>query len=114
MATIFSKIINKEIPASIVFENEKVMAFKDINPQAPIHILVIPKKEIPTINDISREDSEYIIEMYLAIKEITKNLGISEEGYRVITNCNKYGGQEVFHLHFHILGGEPLGPMLAK
>ncbi|WP_297407042.1 histidine triad nucleotide-binding protein [uncultured Cetobacterium sp.] len=113
MSTIFKKIIDKEIPASIVFENDKVMAFKDINPQAPVHILVIPKKEIPTLNDITLDDSEYIIEMYLAIKKITKDLGISEDGYRVITNCNSYGGQEVFHIHFHILGGKPLGPMLT-
>lgn len=113
MATIFTKIIDKEIPASIVFENDKVLAFKDINPQAPVHILVIPKKEIPTLNDITSEDSEFIMEMYLAIKKITKDLGIDQDGYRVITNCNSYGGQEVFHLHFHILGGKPLGPMLT-
>lgn len=113
MATIFTKIINRDIPASIVFENDKVIAFKDINPQAPVHILVVPKKEIPTLNDITSEDSEYIIAMYLAIKEITKELNISEDGYRIITNCNSHGGQEVFHLHFHLLGGKPLGSMLA-
>ncbi|WP_426709902.1 histidine triad nucleotide-binding protein [Cetobacterium sp. SF1] len=113
MATIFTKIINREIPANIVFENDKVLAFKDINPQAPIHILVIPKKEIPTINDISSEDKELIGEMYLAIAEIAKNLGVDKDGYRVITNCNSFGGQEVFHLHFHILAGEPIGPMRA-
>ncbi|MGL6114533.1 MAG: histidine triad nucleotide-binding protein [Cetobacterium sp.] len=113
MATIFTKIINREIPANIVFENDKVLAFKDINPQAPIHILVVPKKEIPTINDISSEDKELIGEMYLAIAEIAKNLGVDKDGYRVITNCNSFGGQEVFHLHFHILAGEPIGPMRA-
>lgn len=113
MGSIFTKIINREIPANIVYENDKVIAFKDINPAAPIHILVVPKKEIPTINDIEFEDRDIIGEMYLAIKEITKDLGIAEEGYRVITNCNKYGGQEVFHLHFHILGGKLLGPLLA-
>ncbi len=112
MATIFTKIINREIPASIVYENDKVLAFKDINPQAPIHILVIPKKEIPTINDIKEEDRELIGEMYLAIAKIAKDLGISEEGYRVITNCNEYGGQEVFHIHFHLLGGEKLGTLV--
>lgn len=112
MATIFTKIINREIPASIVYENDKVLAFKDINPQAPIHILVIPKKEIPTINDIKEEDRELIGEMYLAIAKITKDLGIAEEGYRVITNCNEYGGQEVFHIHFHLLGGEKLGTLV--
>ncbi|WP_418964295.1 histidine triad nucleotide-binding protein [Cetobacterium sp.] len=113
MATIFTKIINREIPASIVFENDKVIAFKDINPQAPIHVLVVPKKEIPTLNDISAEDSEYLTAMYLAIKDIANDFNISENGYRVITNCNSHGGQEVFHLHFHLLGGQHLGPMLS-
>lgn len=112
MATIFTKIINREIPATIVYENDKVIAFKDINPVAPIHILVVPKKEIPTLNDIKEEDKEYIFEMYLAIQNITKDLNIADEGYRVITNCNKFGGQEVFHLHFHILGGAKLGALL--
>lgn len=114
MATLFTKIIQREIPASIVYENDKVLAFKDINPQAPIHILVVPKKEIPTVNDIKAEDKELIGEMYMAIGEITKELGVQEEGYRVITNCNEYGGQEVFHLHFHILAGEKIGPMRSK
>lgn len=113
MATIFTKIINREIPANIVYENDKVIAFKDINPAAPIHILVVPKKEIPTINDIQAEDRELIGEMYLAIGKIVKDLGIDKEGYRVITNCNEFGGQEVFHLHFHILGGKRLGALLA-
>ena len=114
MATIFTKIINREIPATIVFENDKVIAFKDINPAAPVHILVVPKKEISTINDIKPEDKDIIGEMYLAIGEITKKLGIAEEGYRVITNCNEFGGQEAFHLHFHILGGKKLGALLAN
>lgn len=109
MATIFTKIINREIPANIVYENDKVIAFKDINPAAPIHILVVPKKEIATINDIQAEDRELIGEMYLAIGKIVKDLGIDKEGYRIITNCNEFGGQEVFHLHFHILGGKRLG-----
>jgi len=113
MSTLFTKIINREIPAEIVYETEKVIAFNDINPVAPIHILVVPKKEIPTLNDITAEDTVYLAEIYSAIREITKKLNIAEEGYRVITNCNKNGGQEVFHLHFHILGGEPLGTMRA-
>lgn len=113
MATIFTKIINREIPANIVYENDKVIAFKDINPAAPIHILVVPKKEIATINDIQTEDRELIGEMYLAIGKIVKDLGIDKEGYRIITNCNEFGGQEVFHLHFHILGGKRLGALLA-
>jgi len=111
MSTLFTKIINREIPATIVYETEKVIAFKDINPVAPVHILVVPKKEIPTLNDITDDDSEYIMEMYKAIREITKDLNIAEDGYRVITNCNSHGGQEVYHLHFHILGGEMLGVM---
>jgi histidine triad (HIT) family protein len=112
MPTIFTKIINREIPADIVYENDKVLAFKDINPAAPIHILIISKKEIPTINDIQKEDKELIGEMYLAVGEIAKKLGIAEEGYRVITNCNNNGGQEVFHLHFHLLGGKKLGKLV--
>lgn len=113
MATIFTKIINREIPANIVFENDKVIAFKDINPAAPIHILVIPKKKIATLNDITEEDKELIGEIFLAIGKITKDLGIDKQGYRIISNCNEYGGQEVFHLHYHILGGQKLGPLLA-
>lgn len=111
--SIFNKIINREIPANIVYENKYVIAFKDINPLAPIHILVVPKKEIRTLNDFVIEDSIYITEIFLAIKELVKELNIAENGYRVINNCNKYGGQEVFHLHFHLLGGEPIGPMRA-
>ena len=112
MASIFTKIINREIPSDIVFENDKVIAFKDINPQAPVHILVVPKKEIATINDIKEEDKELIGEVYLAIGKIAAQLGIAEEGYRVIANCNEYGGQEEFHIHFHLLGGEKLGPLV--
>ena len=112
MASIFTKIINREIPSDIVFENDKVIAFKDINPQAPVHILIVPKKEIATINDIKEEDKELIGEVYLAIGKIAAQLGIAEEGYRVIANCNEYGGQEVFHIHFHLLGGEKLGPLV--
>ncbi|MGL5965348.1 MAG: histidine triad nucleotide-binding protein [Fusobacteriaceae bacterium] len=111
MASIFTKIINREIPATIVFENDKVIGIRDINPQAPVHILVIPKKEIPTLNDISSEDVQLIGEVFLVIKEIAKKEGISEDGYRVIANCNHFGGQEVFHLHYHILGGEMVGPL---
>lgn len=112
MATIFTKIINREIPASIVYEDDLVIAFKDINPAAPIHILVVPKKEIPTLNDIKEEDSKYITAIFSAIRKITADLNIQEEGYRVIANCNSFGGQEVFHLHFHILGGKPLNGLL--
>ncbi len=111
MATIFTKIINREIPADIVYEDDNIIAFNDINPQAPIHVLIVTKKEIPTINDIKSEDRELVGEAYMAISKIAKDMGVSENGYRVIANCNSYGGQEVFHLHFHLLAGEPIGPL---
>lgn len=111
--SIFNKIINREIPANIIYENDYVIAFNDINPVAPIHVLIVPKKEIRTLNDINSDDSVYLTEIFLAIKELAKKLGIDENGYRVINNCNKFGGQEVFHLHFHLLGGEPIGPLRA-
>ena len=105
MSTIFTKIINKEIPADILFENDNVLAFKDLNPVSPIHILIIPKKEIPTINDITIKDKELIGEMFLTAGEIAKELKINKNGYRVVFNCNGDGGQTVFHLHMHLLGG---------
>ncbi len=111
---VFCKIVNRELPAKVVYEDDKVMAFHDINPQAPIHVLVIPKKHIPTLNDISEEDKELIGHIFTVIKEIAGKLGIAEKGYRVLVNCNRDGGQEVFHLHFHLLGGKPLGPMVCR
>lgn len=112
--SIFTRIINREIPASIVFENDYVIAIKDINPIAPVHILVIPKKEIKSLNDITSEDSVYLSESFFAIKSIVHELNVAEDGYRVINNCNKFGGQEVFHLHFHLLAGELIGPMRVR
>ena len=108
MSTIFSKIINKEIHADILFENDKILAFLDISPQAPVHFLVIPKKEIRTINDINEEDKSLIGELFIVAKEIAKKEGISEKGYRTIFNCNEHGGQTVYHIHLHVLGGRQL------
>ena len=108
MSTIFSKIINKEIHADILFENDKILAFRDISPQAPVHFLVIPKKEIITINDINEEDKSLIGELFIVAKEIAKKEGISEKGYRTIFNCNEHGGQTVYHIHLHVLGGRQL------
>ncbi len=108
MKNIFQKIIDKEIPADIVYEDEKTLAFKDINPIAPIHILVIPKKTIKNLQDISPEDNEIIIHLISTIQKIAANQGLDINGYRVITNIGDYGGQTVYHLHFHILGGRPL------
>ena len=114
MSTIFSKIIAKEIPADIVYEDDLVLAFRDIAPQAPVHILIIPKKEIPTANDVEAADEAVLGRLFIAAAKIARDEGIAKQGYRLIVNCNEDGGQEVFHLHMHILGGRSLGPMLAK
>lgn len=114
MSTIFKKIIDKEIPADIVYEDELVLAFKDIQPLAPTHILIIPKKEIATVNDVSPEDEQRLGHLFIVAAKIAKEQGIDESGYRLMVNVNADGGQEVFHLHMHLLGGRSLGPMLAK
>jgi histidine triad (HIT) family protein len=105
--TIFSKIIKKEIPAEIVFEDEHCLAFKDIHPQAPIHILMIPKREIPSLADLRPEDQPLVGHMLVKIAEIAAKLGIAQDGYRVVTNVRAFGGQTVHHLHFHLMGGRP-------
>ena len=102
---LFLRIINREIPADIVFETEEVLAFRDINPQAPVHILIIPKVHIRTANDIRPEQAELVGKLYLAAKEIAREEGLSEDGYRLVMNCNKAAGQVVFHIHLHLLGG---------
>jgi histidine triad (HIT) family protein len=104
--TIFSKIIKREIPATIVYEDNEILAFNDINPKAPIHILIIPKKQIPTINDIEENDAELIGKVIIAAKKLAKEKGIAENGYRLVFNCNKDAGQEVFHIHCHLIGGK--------
>jgi len=114
MSTIFSKIIAKEIPADIVYEDELALAFRDIAPQAPVHILIIPKKEIPTANDVVEADEALLGRLFTVAAKIARDEGIAENGYRLIVNCNEHGGQEVFHLHVHLLGGRGLGPMLAR
>ena len=108
-ATIFSKIISRELPADIVYEDDSVLAFRDINPQAPVHILVIPKVEIPTANDIQPGQAELIGNMVLAAQKIANQEGIAEDGYRLVMNCNQHGGQVVFHIHLHLVGGHQLG-----
>jgi len=105
---LFCKIISKDIPADIVYEDDKVLAFSDINPQAPVHILVIPHQHISTINDASDSDTELLGYMMLVAARIAKDNGIDESGYRLIVNCNEQGGQTVFHIHLHILGGRQL------
>ena len=106
---IFCKIINKEIPSNIVYEDEEILAFRDINPVAPVHILVIPKKHIASILELSEEDEKTIGKIHTTIKNIAKKENVAESGFRVITNCGKDGGQVVGHLHFHLIGGKNLG-----
>jgi histidine triad (HIT) family protein len=101
---IFKKIIDREIPARIVYEDELCLAFEDINPQAPTHLIVIPKKEIPTLNDIAAEDEAIVGHLFGAMKAMAAKLGLTG-GYRVVTNCGPDAGQEVMHLHFHFLAG---------
>ncbi|MDP6118820.1 MAG: purine nucleoside phosphoramidase [Planctomycetota bacterium] len=112
--TIFSKIIRKEIPADIVYQDDLVTAFRDINPQAPTHVLIIPNKLIPTSNDVTEEDEQTLGRLFTVAAKIAKEEGIAEDGYRLMMNCNSHGGQEVYHIHMHLLGGRPLGPMLAR
>ena len=109
MDCIFCKIINKEIPSEIVYEDEEIIAFKDIAPKAPVHIIVIPKKHIEKITEIENQDEAVIGKIYSAINQIAKEQGIAEDGFRVIINCGENGGQEVNHIHFHLLGGTKLG-----
>lgn len=114
MPTIFSKIIAGEIPAEIVFQDDRVTAFKDIHPQAPVHILIVPNKEIATVDDVTPEDEAVLGHLFVVAKQIAREQGIGESGYRLLVNCKGDGGQEVFHLHMHLLGGRRLGPMLAQ
>ncbi|MEZ4861594.1 MAG: purine nucleoside phosphoramidase [Caldilineaceae bacterium] len=112
--TIFSKIIRREIPAEIVYQDELVTAFRDIRPQAPTHILIVPNKLIPTVNDVTAEDEAALGRLFTAAAKVAQQEGIDAGGYRLIVNCNHEGGQEVYHLHMHLLGGRRLGPMLSR
>lgn len=114
MTTLFAKIISGEIPGDIVYQDDEVTAFRDIHPQAPTHILIVPNKVIPTVNDLTEEDQMVAGKMLLVAKQLAAEAGITENGYRLLINCNAHGGQEVFHLHMHLIGGRPLGPMLAS
>lgn len=111
---VFCKIVKGEIPAKVVYEDETVMAFHDINPQAPVHILIIPKEHIPTVNDLKEKHEELVGHILLVAKRIAKELGVAESGYRILVNCNRDGGQEIYHLHFHLFAGKPLGPMICR
>ncbi len=108
MSTIFTQVINREIPADIVYEDDTCIAFKDINPQAPAHVLLIPKKEIVSMATVETEDQTVLGHLMIKASEIASMLGLSESGYRLVVNTNEDAGQSVFHLHIHILGGRKL------
>ena len=110
MSCIFCKIVNKEIPAAVIYEDDQILAFRDVSPQAPAHVLVIPKEHIASVDEVTPENCSVVAHIFARIPEIAKTLDV-EGGYRVVTNCEEEAGQTVFHLHFHILGGRRMGPM---
>ncbi len=112
--SVFTKIIKRESPATIIYEDDDIIAFVPLRSQAPVHLLIVPKKEIATINDITEEDALVLGKLFLVAKKLAKEKGISETGYRLSMNINEDAGQSVFHLHMHLLGGQKLGPMLSQ
>ena len=110
---VFCKIINKEISSDIVYEDDEIIAFKDINPATPIHILVVPKKHIETLLDVKKEDSELIAHIYQVINKVARDNNFADDGFRVITNCGRDSGREVMHIHFHILAGTKMGDKIV-
>jgi histidine triad (HIT) family protein len=114
MPTLFARIIRGELPSDIVYQDELVTAFRDINPAAPVHILIVPNKVILTIADLADEDEETAGRMLMVAKKLAEQEGIAESGYRLIINCRDHGRQEIYHLHMHLIGGRPLGPMVLR
>lgn len=114
MSTIFARIVAGELPADIVYQDERVTAFRDINPAAPTHILIIPNKAIATVNDIDDDDAALMGHLFIVARDLARQEGIDESGFRLIVNCNRDGGQEVYHLHMHLMGGRPMGPMVVR
>jgi histidine triad (HIT) family protein len=112
--TIFSKIIRKEIPSDIVYQDDLVTAFRDVNPQAPTHILIVPNHVVPTVSDVTADDEPALGKLFTVAAQLAEAEGIAAGGYRLIVNSGANAGQEVFHLHMHLLGGRPLGPMLQR
>jgi histidine triad (HIT) family protein len=112
MPTLFERIIHGELPAKFVYKDDRVVAFRDINPRAPTHILIVPIKPIPTANEVTSEDEPLLGHILVVAAQIARNEGVADDGYRLIINCNKNAGMEVYHLHVHLLGGKPLGPMV--
>lgn len=114
MSSVFTKIINSALKATIVYEDEDIIAFVPLRLQAPVHLLIVPKKEIHTINEVSEEDTLLLGKLFLVAKKLAKEQGISETGYRLTMNINEDAGQSVFHVHMHLLGGKTLGPMVTQ
>ena len=114
MPTLFEKIIAGELPANIVFRDSRVSAFLDIRPAAPVHLLIVPNKVIPTADDIADDDESLIGHMVIVARDLARQHGIAKSGYRLVINCNPDSGQEVYHLHLHLLGGRHLGPMVQR
>lgn len=112
--TIFSKIIRKEIPSEMLYQDDLVTAFRDINPALPSHVLIIPNKLIPTVDDVQAEDEAALGRMFSVARKIARDEGIADDGYRLIINCGEHGRQEVMHVHMHLLGGRNVGPMLQR
>ena len=113
MPTLFERIVARELPATILHQDDRVTAFRDINPRAPVHILIVSNKAIPTANDIADSDEALVGHMFTVARDLAKREGIADDGYRLIINCNRHGGQEVYHLHLHLLGGKQLGPFAS-
>ena len=114
MPTLFEKIIAGELPANVVYRDDRVIAFLDIHTAAPVHILIVPNEPIPTLNDVEAEDEALMGHMLIVARDLARKQGIADSGYRLIVNCNADGGQEVYHLHMHLLGGRALGPMVMR
>jgi histidine triad (HIT) family protein len=113
MPTLFERIIQGELPAKFVYKDDRVVAFRDIHPRAPTHILIVPHKPIPTANEIGADDESLVGHMMFVAAKIARDEGIADDGYRLIVNCNRNAGMEVYHLHVHLLGGKPLGAMVS-
>jgi histidine triad (HIT) family protein len=111
--SVFTKIIERELPADIVYEDDLVIAFRDIRPQAPVHVLIVPKEPIPTAADVTEEHEPALGRLFVAARRIAEQEGL-QHGFRLIVNCKEHGHQEVYHLHLHLLGGEPIGPMRVR
>ena len=114
MPTLFEKIISGELPANVLHRDSRVIAFLDIRPAAPVHVLIVPVRPIPTANDVTDEDESLVGHMFIVARDLARRQGIAQSGYRLIINCNADGGQEVYHLHMHLLGGRALGPMVSR